>query len=382
MKKFVAAAMSTVLLAGCSVFESDSDTNKPADLVDFTPTAKAHKIWAHKVGAQAPFGGSMMLALSGKQVFAGSVDGKVTAFDQATGKENWSTQLDISITGGVGAAFGKVAVAAGDGTVVVLNMKTGAELWRAKASSAVLTAPSIDFTSVVVHAGDGKVFGFDAKTGKQLWLYSDEVPVLTNQGVAPILTMGGSSYIGFASGKLAALDNNTGLPQWESLVALPQGRSEIDRMVDIDGKPVMAGSNVIAATLQGFIKSFDVKSGRAVWEAKTSTTKSLAFGFGNVYVSTTSGEVTAYKADTGIQVWQNAELLNRGLSSPVSVGNYIAVADKEGYLHFLSQVDGKFVARIKLSGPVTGPMQVKSGKLYVLDQSGKTTVLKVEKNPK
>ena len=186
------------------------------------------------------------------------------------------------------------------------------------------------------------------------------------------------ALVGFASGKLSALRADTGLPAWEALVALPSGRSDIERMVDLDGEPVVVGTSVIAATLQGSIKAFDLRSGRVLWEADASTSRALAAGFGQVYIAELDGSVTAYRADTGAQVWRNDQLSYRGLSAPVAWSSYLAVGDADGYIHVLSQRDGSFVARVSVNGAVRALMASRGKSLYALDDSGRITALSIK----
>ena len=375
--KLVAGVVVATLLSGCEIFD-DEDPKAPADLVDFEPTLSVSKDWSQSIGSQHEYLSPMRLAEDAGVIFAANLDGEVTAFRRNSGEKVWEVALDIPLSGGVSASRGLVTVGGPQGEVVALSTVDGTEKWRAKLATEVLSAPVNTGRQVVVHTPDGLVTGLSSSDGSELWKYKETLPLLTMQGVSEPILEGPLALVGFASGKLSAIRTDTGLPAWEALIALPSGRSDIERMVDLDGEPVVVGQSVIAATLQGSIKALDMRGGRVLWEADASTSKALAAGFSQVYIAELDGSVTAYRADTGAQVWRNDQLSYRGLSAPVTWSSYLAVGDADGYVHVMSQRDGSFVARFSVSGAVRSLMASRGKSLYVLDDSGRITALSIE----
>jgi outer membrane protein assembly factor BamB len=97
-------------------------------------------------------------------------------------------------------------------------------------------------------------------------------------------------------------------------------------------------------------------------------------------VTDEEGFVWALDAESGASIWKQEALKYRRLSPPAAIGQYIAVADFQGYVHFLSPKDGRIVGRVHAaSDPVVAPMVVQDDRLYVLDTDGKIAV--VETNP-
>ncbi len=374
MKKLLVGLAMLGALSGCSVFDSD-DANAPAALVDFNPTVNVDNLWTYKIGSQHKYLSPMRLSESLGVIYAANTKGKVVALDRSSGDTKWSVELDVAISGGVSANRGLVTLGTPTGEVIALNSSDGSIKWRVQTATEVLAPPVNAGKVVVLHGGDGVVTGFDAKDGTQLWQYKEVLPALTMQGVSEPVIDSGLAIIGFASGKLSVLKVDQGLPLWESLVAVPSGKSDLERMVDLDGEPVIAGTSVIAATMNGSIKAFDLRNGRIAWEADASTSKGLASGFGNVYMADMSGVLDAYRSDSGAQAWRNDQMLNRGLSAPVVWSSYLAVGDREGYVHVLSQIDGSFVARYDIGSPIRSLMSSRGRDLYVLDDSGRITAL-------
>jgi len=284
----------------------------------------------------------------------------------------WKKKLDLPVSGGVGAAYGLVLVGTLRGDVVALDATSGDEKWRARVSSEVLAPPVSNGDIVAVQTQDDKLYALDAETGDRRWLYEESMPVLTLRGTgAPIVT---NRYVvaGLASGKVIALDEQRGLPIWEQQVAIPQGRSELDRMVDINGGLLLSGTTLYVATYHGRVAGLDLESGRVLWQRDASSYTGVAEGFGNVYVSLENGTVEAVDQNSASALWSNDSLARRMLSAPAVLSNYVAVGDYEGYIHLLSQTDGHMAGRQKLgNGGVRVRPLVDGDWMYVYGNGGK-----------
>lgn len=370
------------VLVGCASNDiEDEDLFEPADLVDFEPEFKLKKRWSVSVGnGQGKSYTKIAPVLDDDIIYAAAHNGHVLAIDPETGKKSWQQKTGLPITGGVGAGYDRVFVGTENGEVVAMAAEDGAIAWRTQLSSEVLSAPQTDGEIVVVPSYDGKLYGLNFETGKKVWEYDSSLPVLTLRGTANPVVDGETVIAAFGNGKLVAFEIATGLVRWEQRVAISQGRSEIERIVDIDGTPLLDEPLVYAVSYQGRLVAMESSSGRPLWRKEASSFVGLAEGFGNIYVAEANGNVGAYTAQEGTLRWQQEDLAWRKLSSPATLSSYVAVADYDGYVHFLSQVDGHMVARTRVdSSGVRAPLLTYEGTLLVYGNGGKLVALTIEK---
>ncbi|HBX36941.1 MAG TPA: outer membrane protein assembly factor BamB, partial [Pseudohongiella sp.] len=280
--------------------------------------------------------------------------------------------------GGVGAASGLVLVGTLDARVVAFNQSSGEQMWTTAATSEVLAAPQTDGLRVVVQTIDGRLIGYDARDGERLWIYENTVPALSLRGTSKPLITGNRVIAGFANGLIAAVDITNGNLLWEERVAIPQGRYDIERIIDIDGNPTLFGGIVYVSSFQGNLMGLDVQTGRIVWGMAGSSYNALALGLGNIYWVDANSHVFAVQNNSERTVWENDDLRLRKVNSPVTFNNYLAVGDFEGYLHVLSQIDGPIVAstRIDRSG-IRGEIISEGRNLYVFTNSGRLSALRL-----
>lgn len=375
------------LLSGCSslkFWEDDKTevtdgadgerTSEPMDLGKYDESVNIRKLWRASVGKGVkPYEASLQPALLNDQVFAADRQGLVSAFASVDGDRVWRTKLDVVLTGGVGVGGELVVVGSQDGEVFALSTDSGEERWRARVSSEVLAPPAANDHVVVVQTQDGKLHGLAAATGEQLWRYVADMPVLTLQGTAAPVLAGSMVIAGFASGKLAGLDAGTGAVLWESRLATGEGKTELERMVDVN-TPVLSGDLIYATSYQGKVGAVSRGAGRELWAQPSSSYLAPGYGSGRLYVVDLDDKVHALRASSGQDLWVNEELLRRKLTSPLAVGDYVAIADREGYLHILGYEDGKVVGRLKIdSDGISVPMIASDETFYVQDNSGDLT---------
>ena len=364
-------------LSGCSTISGwfssdDDDATAPAELIDIDETVELDKLWSTGVGnGQGDGFYRLRPVINGETIYAASADGEVIAVNRSSGKTLWEVELDSALSGGVGVYGDGLLLGSSEGLVLKLDANSGARVWATPLRGEILSAPQSNGQVVVAQTYDGKLQGLDFTTGNLLWTYDSNVPVLTIRGTSTPIVDNDIVYAGFANGRVLALDMQTGGVLWEVRVAISQGRSEIERIVDVDGTMELAAGILYAASYQGSVVAIDVKSGRKVWQQKASSFSGVSQGFGNVYVADEDGTLTAYfRNGQGVR-WTQPALAYRELSRPTSVGSYVAVADLEGYLHVLSQVDGEFVGRVKVDGDgVRADMLTDGNVLYVFGNSG------------
>ncbi|MBA1201846.1 outer membrane protein assembly factor BamB [Pseudomonas capeferrum] len=364
-----------VLAAGCS--SNSKKELPPAELAKFTEEVVLQKKWSRTIGdGQGDTYNMLVPAIENDRIYASDVNGVVMALDRGTGDVVWKEDLELPVSGAVGVGYGLVMLGTLKGEVIALDASTGEERWRSRVTSEVLAPPATNGDVVVVQTQDDRVIGLDAATGDRRWIYESTPAVLTLRGTgAPILT-NRLAIAGLSTGKVIALDTQNGVPVWESRVAIPQGRSELERVVDIDGGLLLSNNVIYVSTYQGRTAGLDLESGRVLWQRDASSYVGVAHGFGNVYVSEASGTVESIDERSSSALWSNDSMARRQLSAPEVFSSYVAVGDFEGYLHLLSQVDGRFVGRERIDsdGLRARPLVV-DDTIYVFGNSGKLEAL-------
>ena len=338
-----------LIAAGCS---KDKDVEPPAVLVKFPATLPVKKLWSEGVG-----GGKKQLVLrlglgpaaDNGLVFAASHKGEVLAASLDTGRHVWVKKLKMPISAGPAAALGMVVVGSSKGDIVALDGATGRQLWRSKVNSELLSDPAIGEKAVVLRSVDGRLHGFDAHNGKELWSVEQQVPRLSLRGTATPIIVKELAISGFDNGKVMAVSLTTGDTIWDTALASPHGRTELDRLVDIDSAVRVVGDNVFATGFQGRTAMLALDSGQLWWSHDMSSYRGLSVDADNLYVTESDGIVVAMRQRDGAEVWRNDKLKRRGLSAPVVTSTAIAIADYQGYLHWLDKNTGELVARERIA---------------------------------
>lgn len=369
MVSLIAAAS---LLASCGLFGDKEEKLEPMELVDFDQTVKIRKIWNAKVGADAEF---LRVALQpagdGNRIYAASHDGKVTAFNPENGKQIWQTKLDIELTAGPGVGEGSVVVTSKDGFAIALDAATGEEKWRANIAGESLARPLVKNEAVIVQTIDNRIEALSLFDGRSRWTVVQSAPALTMRGSASPVVIGSTVIAGFDSGRIVAADLETGTIIWESLLSPPQGRSDLDRLSDIDGSLAVVGQDVYAAGYQGRLASMASESGQVLWNREISSYAGVTADWNSIYTVRDDGEIVALTRSNGAESWRNASLLRREPTVPVPFSTTVVVGDLEGYLHFFSNIDGELVARARLDRKaITGTPLVIANRLYVQGDGG------------
>jgi outer membrane protein assembly factor BamB len=365
------------LLAACS----SEKVNEPLKLVDFKPSLKIEKVWSESVGDGSD-GEYLSLtpAVLEDRIYAVDLNGEVTALDRLTGDEKWNVSLDLPVSGGLGVDAQHLYLATMHGEVIALDRANGKVQWRQQVTSEVITAPISNGKIVVAQSIDGKLFAFDVKTGKQVWRFDSIVPVLSLRGTTSPVVSDTYTVSGFANGEIVAIDNQTGVPYWSRPVGVPKGRTELERLVDIDGRSAVQDGRLYTVSYQGKLSVIDLLSGQEVWSTPQSSYTGVALGYTHVYVTSEDGKVVAYKETSPDKVWTSDLLKFRRLSTPVTFQETVVVADFEGYLHFLSQIDGSMMAREKIdSDGEMGYMVAVDDMLYVYSHSGELYAFRIKR---
>ena len=373
MRSLLPLGLAALLIAaGCS---KDKDVEPPAVLVKFPMTLPVKKLWSDGVG-----GGKKQMvlrlglgpAVDNGVVFAASHKGEVLAVSLDTGRHIWIKNLKVPLSAGPSAGAGLVVVGSSKGAVVALDAATGRELWRSRLNSELLSAPAIGDEVVVIRSVNGRLHGLDSHTGKDLWSVEQQVPRLSLRGTAIPIIAKEVAISGFDNGKVMAVSLHTGDTVWDTALASPHGRTELDRLVDIDSAVRTVGDNVFATGFQGRTAMLALDSGQVWWAHDMSSYRGLAVDADNLYVTQSDGIVVALRQRDGSELWRNQKLKLRRLSAPVLTSTALAVADFQGYVHWLDKTTGELVARERIAKErVTNSPVAAGDTVVVLTDRGK-----------
>jgi outer membrane protein assembly factor BamB len=347
---------------------------KMAELSELSANIPVRTLWQASVGGAGD--AVFHPAVAGRSVYAAAGDGTVARFDAEDGKEMWRVNAGMELSSGVGSDGALVAVGTLEGEVIALDAASGETRWRARVSSEVVSPPVLAGGLVMVRTGDNRLFALEVKDGKRRWFYQRTPPVLTVRAPAGMVVEGGYVYAGFAGGKLASIALANGGVRWEATVSLSHGATELERVTDVVGTPVVTEREACAVAYQGRLACFETRSGNPLWSRELSSTVGPAPAGTYIVVSDDKGTVHALDRASGSTVWKQDRLFLRRLTTPLLVGAEVLVGDVEGYVHFLSRETGAFVGRAATDGsPIRSPLvrlnrgflvQTQDGNLYAL----------------
>src|SRR5450631_900668 len=361
-----------LLAAGCS---KDKDVEPPATLVNFPNTLPVKKLWSEGVGGgkkQIKLRLGLGPAIDNGLVFAASHKGEIVAVALDTGRNVWVKKLKVPISAGPAAGPGIVVAGSSKGAVIALDGATGRQLWRSQINSELLSSPAISEKVVVIRSVDGRLHGLDTHSGTELWSVEQQVPRLSLRGTAIPIVAKEVAISGFDNGKVMAVSLSTGDTIWDTALASPRGRTELDRLVDIDSAVRVVGDNVFAAGFQGRTAMLALDSGQLWWSHDMSSYRGLAVDADNLYVTQSEGVVMALRGRDGSELWRNEKLKRRGLSTPAVTSTAVAVADYQGYMHWLDKTTGELVARVRIAKErVTNSPVAIDDTIVVLTDGGK-----------
>ena len=339
-------------LGGCAWWEdtyifSNAPKNRPTELTDVKTTLAVKALWNANVGKAGRY--YFTPALIGPDVVAAGGKGLVERLVLATGAVVWKTDLDTPLSAGVGSD-GKISAVVTQGGDLIALDANGKPMWRVPTSAEILSAPAVGQGIVAVRTTDNRVLAYDAETGRKRWVYQRTTQPLvlrTNPGIA---FDGNLLYAGFPGGRLAAINVATGTLRWESSVAVPKGATELERVADVVGTPIVIGREVCAAAFQGRAGCYDTSNGNTLWSRDLSTATGLEIDGRFGFVTDDKSIVNALTRTTGANIWKNDKLAYRRMTAPASVGRAIVVGDYKGFVHWMSREDGTLIARSKTDG--------------------------------
>jgi outer membrane protein assembly factor BamB len=390
------ACFAIALLTGCSAIDTVGDSvsgitdyfrggednaDPPSILVESTPELKIEVLWKESVGVGADEKSLKLLpAIGNGKVLAADREGRVQARSLTTGKLIWETKTEINFSGGPGLGRDSVILGSSNAEVLALNSETGAVLWKSAVSSEVLSVPVVANGIVVVRTTDGSVIALDEKTGGKRWNYERSVPALSIRGTGSPLIAEANVIGGYDNGKLMALRLADGKYVWETTVAIPKGRSEIERLVDLDVDPIEINGVIYVASYQGGIAAISELDGDVLWRNEAISSHSgLTHDFRYLYLSDSESHVWQLDQRNGASLWKQKELHQRRLTAPAVYENYVVVGDFEGYVHWLSITDGRQLGRVQITdSAIDAQPVVLDNTVYVYAKDGTLAALKIK----
>ena len=352
--------------------DTDAAAPSPAELLDFSPTITLRKRWSKSSGDGAEDHYLRLSPIvSQGRVYTADYSGNVQALSADRGKLLWRTKTRLPISGGPGGGQALVLVGSSEGAVLALDAKTGEERWRTQISSEVLTAPQHAGDYVVVRTGDGAIHCLTAEGGKSLWTYNSDVPSLTLRGASAPVIVEDVVVSGLDSGTLTVLEIENGKEIWSLEIAVARGRSELERMVDIDTRPIVRAGIIYMASFQGQVLALQISTGETLWQRRISTYVDLGMDSSRVYVSDDQGHVWALDRFTGETIWSQEFLELRRITAPAVIGDALVVGDFSGYIHALDRFTGTLIARERVSSErILAPPWVVEDTVYVYSSDG------------
>lgn len=367
----IVSAMLATLLAGCA--GSVEPEYPPRELTAITPQVELDRDWSQGIGdglgiARYP----ITPALNEGRLFAADQSGLVRGIDANSGERLWQVELGTPVSSGLTAVAGRVYLGTRNGEVVALSQEDGEEIWRSRVSSEVLAPPQANSSLLVVQSVDGAVTALDRSSGEERWVYTSSQPALTLRGTGTPRVIEQVTFAGFANGRLVTLDNRSGQALWDMRVAVPQGRSEVERLVDLDGQPLLTPDGRLYITsYNGRLLAVEATSGEILWEHEESSYLSPLLVGDYLFTVNEASHVLALDALSGRVIWESDALEGRWLTSPAFVDGRIAVGDYEGYVHLLDASSGELVGRRDLGGDgISLPLLSNGQRLYVMTNDG------------
>jgi outer membrane protein assembly factor BamB len=368
----------TVLVASCGMFKGNEPDPTPLGKID-QELVNLQIQWKKTIGITAnnKYYGKMIPAIQNDFIYAASLKGKTTKLNAKDGSLVWNSTVvhNDSITGGITVASDKLFVGTLQGKLYAIDTKTGNKIWSHELTGSIINSPVTYNNNIAVQTENDNIQVLDITDGSTIWSYNSPPDKLGLRGSSrPQVSVNDNILVAcFSDGKIHVLNSNTGKLLWKFAIALPHGKTELQRVVSSISAPIITNSGIYAATYQGRVTKFD-NSGNIIWSEKASTYQDLTESFDAIYLVDDTSKITAFNKKNGSVIWEQKQLLHRKLTSVVTINDYLLAGDEKGYLHVISQINGKIIGRTKLGGKLISPpiyindtiYAIASDKLYAI----------------
>ncbi len=362
------------------LFKDSDNSEPPAELTEYQPEVKLEIVWDESDGVGTDeLGLNLVPAVNGGRVIIADHEGLIQARSLLDGELFWEVETDLPISSGPVIDNDLFFIGTSKADVLAFNAATGEVVWKRRVTSEVLALPVVANDKVIVRSADGKDIALDRSNGKQIWELEHNMPALTIRGEGSPVVVGDSVIIGYANGKLAAIDLFHGALLWETSIAIPRGRSEVERLTDINGTPVFKNDTIFVSSFKSGVNAVIPVDGDILWANEfVATNQGLTADDSYLYLNDASSDVWQLDQRNGASYWKQTDLHMRELSIPVIYDEYVVVGDFEGYLHWLSKIDGRLLGRIEITDePIVAQPIVIDNVLYVYASDGTLAAVKV-----
>ena len=370
-----------LLLGGCGIFGAkDEPIEPPAELTEFDAVLDVRKAWDVRLGpGSEQLNLALRPAVEGGRVYAVGRDGELHALDLETGALAWKVDTELRVSAGPAVGHGLAVLGTSSGILAAFDLADGTELWRTDLAGEILAAPDIAPTAVVVRTVDGKLRALSADTGAEIWMVEHRPPRLSLRGTAGPVIVGDIVVAGFDNGRIGAYALRDGEPLWENMLSFGRGRTEIERLADVDATPQAVGQDVYVVSYRGRLVNVAAASGQLLWSNEISSYSGLNVDWTTVFVTDDESVVIALNRSSGAELWRQDALRMRALTAPAAIGNSVVVGDFEGWLHWLDAVTGTLQARHRAGKAafITRPV-ASGGVLVVQDEADRLYALRAE----
>ncbi|MCI0509382.1 Beta-barrel assembly machine subunit BamB [Chromohalobacter marismortui] len=374
-----AAFTLSTLLAGCA--GNVEPQYPPKDLKDIATSVTLDERWSTSVGdglGRARYPLNPLLADG--TLYTTSEDGLLRALDADSGETKWEVRLDTPLSSGLSSDGTRLYAGTRNGAVVAIDRTDGSIAWRSEVSSEVLATPQLNSKLIVVQSVDGTVTALNRSTGQEEWTYSSNRPSLTLRGTGTPRVIEPVTFVGFANGRLVTLDNRSGQPLWDMRVAVPRGRTEVERLVDLDGQPVLSrDGRLFVTSYNGRVMALEATSGEVIWSRDESSYLTPLRVGNYLFTVNAASHVLALDVDTGSVLWESDALEGRDLTAPTFIDGKLALGDYQGYVHLLDATSGEIVGRTELGGGgIDLPLLADGKRLYTLTNDGELAAYDID----
>ena len=360
MKKTLLALAAAAVLAGCSAPSSQA----PTALEDYNSIAEPDVVWSKSVGESLT--NYLVPSVVGSSVYVAGGN-TVYRLDADDGDEVWSFDTDAPVAAGVGSDGYIIAVGTAKGELVVLDAE-GKKLWSTFLTSEMDAVPLVGNGLVIVRTADTRVTAFDASSGEQRWRYQRQAPSLTIKNASGMIFFGPMILVGQSNGYLLGLSAE-GRPVWQALISEARGITEVERLVDILGTPMVNRDLLCASAFQGRLVCMDATNGQLRFTHDVTAMTPPAADDRFVYIGNTASELYAFDRTRGYPVWKNEKLKWRGVRAITPMSGVVAVGDSEGYVQILNPESGDIIGRTRLDGALVSPAQsYETGAIFQNDE--------------
>lgn len=385
--RVVLPILAVLWLAGCTQFEAvkqlgssfqnllggTDNSEPPKELEPLEPTVNMNVLWKTTVGKgydeQIV---NLVPAVTATTVYVADRRGLVEAHHRQDGDRVWEADTRLELSAGPVVAGDKLLLGTSNAELLAISITDGALIWKATLSSEVLALPRASRNRVVVRTSDGRLAGLDLNNGAIKWTHERSIPPLSVRSLGSPTLTGNLVLDGFGGGKLIALTIDDGKPVWETTAAIPHGRSEVERLVELDADPLVKDETAYVTGFQGGVTAVHLGDGEIEWRQTTVySSHGLAGGRRSLFISDGNSDVWQLDLRNGGDMWKQDALHQRRLTVPALIRNRLVVGDFEGYLHALSADDGSLVGRLELDDePIRATPVVHNETLFVYTSGG------------